>query len=248
MPRLLLPSYGPVITAAVRGKDNGERGFCIEDGGYPGFAQWLVEMAQVSALLRRSIRLGVRYVVGLLGFDTDSNLSAELSAFVGGPRLRSASSLPLLGMGRDVPDGRIYLSRNCLRSRAREQVDWKRDRSARYFEALQRTMAAVAKALEADFTPNPLSHLRRLITVHPLGGCPMGRSWEEGVVDSKGEVFAYPGLFVVDGSAMPGPVGTNPSLTIAAFADRCAEYVIEKHRLRHPAARVACGARSGAEE
>jgi cholesterol oxidase len=64
--------------------------------------------------------------------------------------------------------------------------------------------------------------------VHPLGGCPMGRNEREGVVDSYGEVFNHPGLYVADGSVMPGPVGPNPSLTIAALADRFATRILEK--------------------
>jgi cholesterol oxidase len=67
-----------------------------------------------------------------------------------------------------------------------------------------------------------------VITVHPLGGVPMGSTSEEGVVDEWGEVFNYPNLIVADGSVMPGPVGANPSLTIAALADRFADRVIEK--------------------
>ena len=51
----------------------------------------------------------------------------------------------------------------------------------------------------------------------------MGRNAEEGVVDEYGEVFGYPGFTIADGSVMPGPVGPNPSLTIAALADRFAE-------------------------
>ena len=51
----------------------------------------------------------------------------------------------------------------------------------------------------------------------------MGRSAAEGVVDPYGEVYGYPGLTIADGSVMPGPVGPNPSLTIAALADRFAD-------------------------
>jgi cholesterol oxidase len=40
-------------------------------------------------------------------------------------------------------------------------------------------------------------------------------------------VFNYPGLYITDGSIVPGPVGPNPSLTIAAIANRCAESIIE---------------------
>jgi cholesterol oxidase len=35
---------------------------------------------------------------------------------------------------------------------------------------------------------------------------------------------------VVDGSIMPGPVGPNPSLTIAAISDRAADHIIDQHK------------------
>jgi cholesterol oxidase len=44
-----------------------------------------------------------------------------------------------------------------------------------------------------------------------------------GVVDGRGEVFGYPGLYVADGSIMPGAIGVNPSLTIAAVAERLSD-------------------------
>ena len=56
----------------------------------------------------------------------------------------------------------------------------------------------------------------------------MGRDASEGVVNSFGEVFGYEGLYIADGSVMPGPVGANPSLTIAGLADRFADGIIEK--------------------
>jgi cholesterol oxidase len=59
----------------------------------------------------------------------------------------------------------------------------------------------------------------------------MGRNEEEGMVDSFGRVFkgqeVYEGLYIADGSVMPGPVGPNPSLTIAALADRFADQMVE---------------------
>jgi cholesterol oxidase len=55
----------------------------------------------------------------------------------------------------------------------------------------------------------------------------MGRSPRDGVVDSNGAVFGYPGLYVADGSVMPGPVGANPSFTIAALADRFADGLLD---------------------
>ncbi len=57
-------------------------------------------------------------------------------------------------------------------------------------------------------------------TAHVLGGCCMGSNQDEGVIDSKHEVFNYPGLYVVDGSAVSANPGVNPSLTITALAER----------------------------
>lgn len=56
-------------------------------------------------------------------------------------------------------------------------------------------------------------------TAHLLGGVPMGRTVEDGVVNKHCEVFNYPGLYVIDGSVMPANPGINPSLSIAAIAE-----------------------------
>jgi len=58
------------------------------------------------------------------------------------------------------------------------------------------------------------------MTAHVLGGCVMGGAVADGVIDERHEVFGYPGLFVVDASAIPANVGVNPSLTITALAER----------------------------
>lgn len=57
-------------------------------------------------------------------------------------------------------------------------------------------------------------------TAHILGGCCMGGSPDEGVIDTSHQVFGYPGLYVVDGSAVSANPGVNPSLTITAMAER----------------------------
>jgi cholesterol oxidase len=56
-------------------------------------------------------------------------------------------------------------------------------------------------------------------TAHILGGAPMGKSPEEGVVDENFAVHNYPGLYIIDGSIMPANPGVNPSLTITALAE-----------------------------
>jgi cholesterol oxidase len=65
-------------------------------------------------------------------------------------------------------------------------------------------------------------------TAHLIGGCPMGRAADEGVVDARCEVFNYPGLYVIDGSIMPGNPGVNPSLTITALAEYAMSHIPAK--------------------
>ena len=66
-------------------------------------------------------------------------------------------------------------------------------------------------------------------TAHILGGCPMGRSAGDGVINQQSEVFNYPGLYVVDGSIMPANPGVNPSLTITALAEHAMSHIPAKN-------------------
>jgi len=68
------------------------------------------------------------------------------------------------------------------------------------------------------------------ITPHPLGGCPIGSTPADGVVNHLGESFAYKNLYVADGSIMPAPVGHNPSKTIAALSERIVESIVKESR------------------
>ncbi|MEE6305873.1 GMC family oxidoreductase [Plantactinospora veratri] len=58
------------------------------------------------------------------------------------------------------------------------------------------------------------------VTAHLLGGAVIGATAAEGVVDAYHRVFGHPGLHVVDGAAVSANLGVNPSLTIAAQAER----------------------------
>ncbi|MER8041426.1 GMC oxidoreductase [Streptomyces sp. NPDC094032] len=232
-PQRLASSTGPVITSAVRvgdeldGDGSTGRGYYVEDAGYPDFVAWLAELAELPGSVRRTVGFGLDQVRSRFGLGSGprSEIGGRLARLIG-PGAFSDSALPLLGMGRDVPDGRMSLRRGYL------DVDWTTLTSRRYFERVRATMADVAGALGGEFHDNPLWWARRVITVHPLGGAPMGRHPGEGVCDAYGEVFGYPGLHVLDGSVLPGPVGANPSLTIAAFADRACRRILETHGAR----------------
>jgi cholesterol oxidase len=65
-------------------------------------------------------------------------------------------------------------------------------------------------------------------TAHVLGGAVVGKDADSGVIDSEHRVFGYENLLVCDGSAVPANPGVNPSLTIAAMAERAMSKIPEK--------------------
>jgi cholesterol oxidase len=60
------------------------------------------------------------------------------------------------------------------------------------------------------------------LTAHFLGGAAIGDSAATGVIDPYHRVYNYPTLFVTDGAAISANLGVNPSLSIAAQAERAA--------------------------
>jgi cholesterol oxidase len=225
--RPLDASRGPVITSAIRLSDQHDvpagtgRGAYLEDGGYPAFVDWLVEAADVPGETRRLAQFVLERCRAIVTRTPDPSLSKEISDLIGADSL-SVGSLPLLGMGRDVPDGVLRLRDDRL------DLVWSTATSEAYFERVNAAMRRVAAVLGARCVNNPLWLSKRIITAHPVGGAPMGRDPSAGVCDPYGEVFGYPGLYVADGAAMPGPVGPNPSLTIAALADRMCTRLLDK--------------------
>jgi cholesterol oxidase len=222
--RDLDPEFGPVITSAIRVPDtlDGDgavgRGFYIEDGGNPAFLDWILQTADAPSMAARLGRFAVRRAWSHLRGSPRSNISDDVSGLLGGGAASSAT-IPVLAMGRDIPNGTFRLRNGSL------ELDWSTKASSGYFDRVESTLRQLAGALEAGLANTPLWLFKRVITVHPLGGVPMGADPGQGVVDGWGESFAYPGLHVVDGSVMPGPVGANPSLTIAAFAERAAAHI-----------------------
>ncbi|GAB4582493.1 GMC oxidoreductase [Nocardia sp. IFM 10818] len=76
-----------------------------------------------------------------------------------------------------------------------------------------------------DYTPIGYD-ANAFFTAHPLGGAVLGRA-----TDAHGRVHGHPGLYVMDGAALPGSTATvNPSLTITAVAERNIEAIIRAGR------------------
>lgn len=106
----------------------------------------------------------------------------------------------------------------------------------------------------ANFIADPVWYPafgKKLLTVHPVGGCRMGESAATGVVNDRCQVFTgndadvHDGLYVCDGSVMPTSLGLNPLLTISAIAERAMDLLIEERGWKPSAvaSRVAVRAR-----
>lgn len=95
----------------------------------------------------------------------------------------------------------------------------------------------VAKKLAAKMDGVPESGLLEVLlgkasTAHILGGCPIGMTPDDGVVDPQSRVFGYDDLYVVDGSIIPANLGVNPSLTITAMAEQAMTHVAPRQERR----------------
>jgi cholesterol oxidase len=95
----------------------------------------------------------------------------------------------------------------------------------------------VAKKMAKKMDGVPQSGLLEVLfdkasTAHILGGCPIGLSPDDGVVDVKSRAYGYTDLYIVDGSIIPANLGVNPSLTITAMAEHAMSHVAPRSERR----------------
>lgn len=212
--RKVYPSRGPTITAGIRffGDNNYEGSrFMIEDGGVPDLlAQYKENLNNPSGDARKfADALGQLYQgMNQQPFD---NL------------------MPWFAQGRDEPVGKFKVERWFLGLFGDWvlRLDWNRSGARKVLDGIQEVHRKLAEKTGVQFiiqTPDAT------ITPHPLGGCPLGLSAEDSVVNHLGETWGYRNLYVADGSIMPAPVGHNPSKTIAALSERIAEGIVREGR------------------
>jgi choline dehydrogenase-like flavoprotein len=77
----------------------------------------------------------------------------------------------------------------------------------------------------------------KLMAFHPLGTARADANPERGVADARGRLHGVAGVYVADGSAVPGAPGVNPQITIMALATRLAFGLLES---RVPEEVLAC--------
>jgi cholesterol oxidase len=212
---------GPCITGIIdlRGTANLNDGMVIEEGAVPGAIANLMPLALSAA-------------ASVMGKDTTPGIAdnvrekgAELESLIRGPYAGATRhTQTYLVMSHDDGEGKMSLDKDRLK------IDWPGVGSQPLFERINQKLLDSTKALGGTYVRNPtwskLTH-QNLTSVHPLGGCAMAESAEQGVVNHKGQVFAstagnavYDNLVVCDGSIIPRPLGINPLLTISAIAER----------------------------
>ena len=98
-----------------------------------------------------------------------------------------------------------------------------------YIDSGQKAMEKYAKKVDGISQNIILEILfNRPTTAHILGGCPMSESSESGVINHKLEVYGYPNMYIIDGSAIQGNLGINPGFTITSLAEYAMDQIKEK--------------------
>jgi cholesterol oxidase len=134
-------------------------------------------------------------------------------------------------MGTDDATGTFDLHNGHLRLRFSQKIA---DHPT--FHLAENILRGIATGMNGRFQAFPLWDglqpfvSRKLVITHPLGGCPIGGSSTDGVVNAQGQVFdsqtgggsVHAGLYVADGSTIPGALAVNPTLSIVAQALRVA--------------------------
>lgn len=132
-------------------------------------------------------------------------------------------ALLLLAVGVDAAPGRLFFDDG-----GRLLAYWDLAANVPFSSLQERLMRDVAGALGGELRLNPDATARqRPVTVHCLGGCAMADREADGVTDPNGKVWGTRAVYVLDGAALPSSLGTNPSATIAAIAERNVRKALE---------------------
>jgi cholesterol oxidase len=138
-------------------------------------------------------------------------------------------------VSHDDANGRISLDNG------NAQVHWPGVGDEPVYARVDAALTKAAAAVGARYIKSPMAATTmgtKPATAHPLGGCGMGQTAGQGVVNHKCQVFdgrseqtTHSGLYVCDGSVIPRSIGVNPLLTITALAERAMVHLARDHNL-----------------
>ena len=222
---------GPCITGVIDMRNNADPGLglVIEEGVIPGamatglppglfFADAMYGNFMQYGVGQAKQRLLDAKALGEVFQNDPGSLTAHAYQ---GPVARTQTYLV---MSVDESAGQLLLKDDKLR------IHWPEAGQSPVIARDNELIEQANRGVQGQFFPNilwtePVG--KKLITVHPVGGCGMGDDATRGVVNHKCQVFSgstgtavHDGLYVCDGAAMPGAVGVNPLLTISAVAER----------------------------
>ncbi len=225
---------GPCITGVIDLREQPEldQGLIVQEGVIPGALAGA--LPEAFALAARTAGVDVTP-----GAASPVETQHELDSLVNGPYSGSVNHSQIyLVMAHDDAGGRIVLDDD------RSRVVWPGVGEQARWARLDDVMRRAAEANGGRYIRNPvwsglLGH--DLVTVHPLGGCPMGEDASTGAVNHRGQVFTgegdavYDSLLVCDGSVVPRSLGINPSFTISAVAERSVALLTSERGWTEPA-------------
>ena len=248
----VFPTRGPINTCDVRFEVDG-RQYTIEDCGIPSMFARIVR----TGLDDRRALLALADPVAFVGGQSSSNIGSLLGSIRqrlfgskehDASKNRHATEAELIddvfffnAMGEDEANGQFALRGDDL------DLEWPADKpiaNQQCFGKVEQMIQRLSAAMGGAYTPLPtweglpgVFDKKTLIVTHPLGGCRIGPTVADGVVNEFGQVYdaskkatdplaVHPGLFVVDGSVIPGALAANPTLTISAQALKAVERAV----------------------
>jgi cholesterol oxidase len=221
---------GPAMVAVV--KRNGTR---------PAMERFIIEEAVIPSAYVKAAQLAM---AAFRGEDTDTgDEQAERARVLHDLGLRDAytggalrNTLFFMVTSMDDGNGSIVFDAPWWEKDGRIRIQWDDAGRQSTFARINTELRRMARELGSTYIENAswsTFNLRRLVTLHPLGGCPVGEDYMHGAADEFGRLFAgdgsvHEGLFVADGALLPSSIGANPLMTISAMAERVAERKIEQ--------------------
>ncbi|RIA97715.1 hypothetical protein C1645_686627 [Glomus cerebriforme] len=218
---------GPCITGIIdmrRDAENVLDGYVIEEGTIPGS---MGKIFQLVLEVENSLTGTESANITWLQYAKKTWREIK-SSFIGVYTGATSHTQTYLIMSHDDNTGQIKLVDNRLK------ILYNGVGSSDTVIRLNKILEEATMKVNGTYIPSPFwTKLlgSELITVHPIGGCGIGKDGNNGVVNHKGQVFVddsnniHEGLYVCDGSIIPTALGVNPFLTISALAERICEYV-----------------------
>ncbi|KAK3810316.1 MAG: hypothetical protein J3Q66DRAFT_352765 [Benniella sp.] len=222
-PKKFEHKVGPVITGLIdyRNTPNVMDGYVVEEGAIP--AQAAPFLRGVYQVMSEKSTRSIKTAQDLSIQEKINRNARELSSYVGGVyRGAMDNTQTFLVMSHDDARGELQLQDDRIR------IHWPGVGSSRNFSRLDKLLEPLAEAVRGTYVRDPLTAAtdEAVVTVHPIGGCGIGRNGATGVINHKCQVFTgqgdevYEGLYVMDGAVMPMSLGVNPFLAISALAER----------------------------